>query len=983
MLGALSAALSASLGSMGSIDYTSTDHCSLMKEAYSEYIELWQKDPFGFSGALYILEFYFDVLGGGPRSLEAIHSWSRRTIVCGKDVLLHSLVEYLEMLITLNPDTISTAMGISSTSNLHVWGLLWRRMGLDASGNLSPVTDWKFVKLHSAVSWFEGMADFPHAEGVQKANYRVAFPQLFALTFNKPSYVQLMPAWHSLLHISFEDLQVNLEECRRLTRSQLLGGLGTISFEVKRSNYCPEILSQSTPAALADLGFDCPPIRGYVPSMPSSSSPDPLVNALYYKTDQGGLVHAQLESGAVWRSDRLSPIDVEFKSTVNPDKVTLAQWLCKYSFYDVTTASLVQCLNLFVWTMGHFGLMDVFEPSSLTEPSLYPNHLAFRFPFKKGVMHKAHPHWFDPRSPEGQPFVNPQGWVRFHGTSGFLVKNIIRLGYFVRLARTKLNRRGVFSGSLEGSFGFAPLQCLFDSSIALQFSFELKVFKHYSAQVMGCVSREHWVEGTALVVRSEPCHIPLRTLNNKATGKGSYFADKDRPAVYEEPPFVQRAFRNYRFFHTDDRLPEGFFDPALPYLDLVPGAPPELALQQVVASASAAVTSGFGRAESIVPVDTPRRQSSASDVRPRVPIAGANYSLRPAPEPSSPPASSLGRTMDASPPVRAREVVTPRIDTPQVRALDDQETQYRSWTRPGRAGGSRQERTEAVQSKQAAHPPKIRTLSSHGPGRLSVKDPPVPPPGPPVKTAPEVGASPTKATTQVKLGLETMYPHPYCTHPALPPLPPPDAAKGAPAKPSSATQTAPAPLEMGGYNDVLPVPSKPAPVDPKVRPSVVVYSDGQGPSVVVTRVSYKPPPEEYVRPPPYKAPPLPPRNPSKPQPPPLPAALRANPQGGDPNARPRLVAPTAPGGAPVMMAEPDGEPIPEPPPQPHGPTPPGRDGEPPPGPPWNLPKSGPGIVERRVREYEAKAGPVSSPPVPKADIVGTVVSSPPVPQVQP
>ena len=147
-LGALSASLSASLGSMGSIAYTSTAHCALIKEAYSEYIELWQRDPWGCSGALYILEIYFDVLGGGPRSLDAIHSWSRRTIVCGKDVLMHSLAEYFEMLITLNSDTISTAMGISSTSNLHVWGLLWRQMSLDAQGNIAPATDWKLSLIH-------------------------------------------------------------------------------------------------------------------------------------------------------------------------------------------------------------------------------------------------------------------------------------------------------------------------------------------------------------------------------------------------------------------------------------------------------------------------------------------------------------------------------------------------------------------------------------------------------------------------------------------------------------------------------------------------------------------------------------------------------------------------------------------------------------------------------------------------------------------
>ena len=949
---------------MGSIDYTNTAHCSLIKEAYSEYTDLWQKDPFGFSGALYLLEIYFDVLGGGPRSLDALHSWSRRTIVCGKDVLLHSLVEYFEMLITLNPDTISTAMGISSTSNLHVWGLLWRQMALDSRGNLSPVTDWKFVKLHSAVSWFEGM-NFPHADGVTQANYRVAFPQLFALTFNKHSYVQLMPAWHSLLNISFEDLQVNLEECRRLTRSQLLGGLGTIRFEVKRSHYCPEILAQSTPAALANLGFECPPIRGYIPSMPSCSSPDPLVCALYYRTDQGRLVHAQLESGAVWRSDRLQPVDVEIRSTVNPDKLSFAQWLCRYSFYDVTTAAMAQCLNLFVWVMGHFGLMDVFEPSSLTEPSLYPNHLAFRFPFRKGVMHKAHPHWFDPDSPEGHPFVNPHGWVRFHGTSGFLVKNIIRLGYFIRMERTKNNRRGVFSGSLEGSFGFAPLQCLFDTPVALQFSFELKVFKHYSAQTMGCVSREPWVEGTALIVRSEPCHTPLRTLNNKPTGKGGYFADSQRPAVYSVPPLVKRPFLNYRFFHTDEKIPEGFFAPELPPIALVPGASTEQALQQVASTAAAAVTRGFEHAESITAAATPRRQSPGASTRPRVPIAGAQYALGVHAHPPASPPGHGGGEVDTTTQVKASAVVTPRIDTPENRALDGQETQYRSWTRAGRSSGSRQDRVEAVQSKQAANPPPAKALVKHGSQMLLVKEPPAPPSGspggpPPVKAAPNPSTSHANAATQAR-----MYPHPYCTHPPLPPLPPPAAARSIPAAPPSTPQAVHAPREMGGYNDPAPAPPAQPPRDVEtrdIRPENV-------PQWVRRLPPYKAPPAE--RPPRYKPPPeeLPPRSPAKPKAPPLPAALRANPQGGDPPVRPSLVPPTAPGGAPVMLDEP----VPEPPTRPSS-----RNSSPPPEPPWNLPKAS-GIVRLRVNEYEARATTVSSPPVAKADAVGTVVPSPPVP----
>ena len=96
----------------------------------------------------------------------------------------------------------------------------------------------------------------------------------------------------------------------------------------------------------------------------------------------------------------------------------------------------------------------------------------------------------------------------------------------------------------------------------------------------------------------------------------------------------------------------------------------------------------------------------------------------------------------------------------------------------------------------------------------------------------------------------------------------------------------------------------------------------------------------------------------------------ANPQGGDPAVRPRLVAPTAPGGAPVMLEEP----VPEPPSPPST----SRGGSPPPGPPMHIPKPG-GMVRSRVLEYEAKTGSVSSPPAPKADAVGTVVAGPPVP----
>ena len=106
VLSALSEALTSSLGRMGVIDYSGDAYDALFKEGYSEYIEFWQRYPFGFSGSLYILEVYFDILGGGPRSIDAPHSWCRRTVVCGRNVLMYSLVEYVEMMLSFNPDTI-------------------------------------------------------------------------------------------------------------------------------------------------------------------------------------------------------------------------------------------------------------------------------------------------------------------------------------------------------------------------------------------------------------------------------------------------------------------------------------------------------------------------------------------------------------------------------------------------------------------------------------------------------------------------------------------------------------------------------------------------------------------------------------------------------------------------------------------------------------------------------------------------------------